>query len=137
MRPTRKCEFCGKTFVPRSGMQKYCSEECQAEAKRLRKKRQQDLINGIEPIMDLQHQEYLTFSKAAVLMGCTRQYIYKLVANGKLKASRLSSRMAFVWFLPARANPVKRQKQKNQHKTRNQQKGKRRMRCLTIIRARK
>ena len=29
-------------------------------------------------------------------MGCTRQYIYKLVANGKLKASRLSSRMAFV-----------------------------------------
>ena len=96
MRPTRKCEFCGKTFVPRSGMQKYCSEECQAEAKRLRKKRQQDLINGIEPIMDLQHQEYLTFSKAAILMGCTRQYIYKLVANGKLKASRLSSRMAFV-----------------------------------------
>ena len=96
MRPTRKCEFCGKTFMPRSGMQKYCSEECQAEAKRLRKKRQQDLINGIEPIMDLQHQEYLTFSKAAVLMGCTRQYIYKLVANGKLKASRLSSRMAFV-----------------------------------------
>ena len=43
-------------------MQKYCSEECQAEAQRLRKKRQQDLINGIEPIMDLQHQEYLTFS---------------------------------------------------------------------------
>ncbi len=77
-------------------MQKYCSEECQAEAKRLRKKRQQDLINGIEPIMDLQHQEYLTFSNAAVLMGCTRQYIYKLVANGKLKASRLSNRMSFV-----------------------------------------
>ena len=46
--------------------------------------------------MDLQHQEYLTFSKAAALMGCTRQYIYKLVANGKLKASRLIIRMAFV-----------------------------------------
>ena len=77
-------------------MQRYCSENCQAEAKRIRKKRQQDLINGIEPIMDLQCQEYLTFSKAAILMGCTRQYVYKLVANGKLKASRLSSRMAFV-----------------------------------------
>ena len=77
-------------------MQKYCSEACQAEAKRIRKKRQQDLINGIEPIMDLQHQEYLTFSKAAILMGCTRQYVYKLVANGKLKASRLSNRMAFI-----------------------------------------
>lgn len=29
-------------------------------------------------------------------MGCTRQYIYKLVATGKLNASRLSSRMAIV-----------------------------------------
>ena len=77
-------------------MQRYCSESCQAEAKRIRKKRQQDLINGIEPIMNLQCQEYLTFSKAAILMGCTRQYVYKLVANGKLKASRLSSRMALV-----------------------------------------
>ena len=96
MKPTRKCELCGRLFVPRSGMQKYCSEECQAEAKRIRKKRQQDLINGIEPIIDLQCQEYLTFSKAAILMGCSRQYVYKLVANGKLKASRISSRMAFV-----------------------------------------
>lgn len=96
MEPTRKCEFCGKPFVPRIGMQKYCSEECQTEAKRVRKKRQQDLINGIEPIIDLQCQEYLTFSKAAILMGCSRQYVYKLVANGKLKASRISSRMAFV-----------------------------------------
>ena len=77
-------------------MQKYCCEECQAEAQGLRKRRQQDWINGIAPITAMQHQEYLTFSKAAILMGCTRQYIYKLVANGKLKASRLSSRMAFV-----------------------------------------
>ena len=66
-------------------MQKYCSEACQAEAKRIRKKRQQDLINGIEPIMNLQHQEYLTFCKGAILMGCTRQYIYKIVNKGKVK----------------------------------------------------
>ena len=32
---------------------------------------------------------------------------------------------------------VKRQKQKSQHKSRNRQKGKRRMRCLTIILVRK
>lgn len=29
-------------------------------------------------------------------MGCSRQYIYKLVAMGKLKASRISNRMAFI-----------------------------------------
>ncbi len=96
MKPTRKCAHCGKVFVPRSGMQKYCCEECLCKAKRLRKKHQQELMRGIEPIADLQSQEYLTFSKAAVLMGCTRQYVYKLVALGKLQASRLSNRMAFV-----------------------------------------
>lgn len=32
-------EFCGKSFVPRSGMQKYSSDDCQAAVKRLRKKR--------------------------------------------------------------------------------------------------
>lgn len=35
-------------------------------------------------------------SKAAILMGCSRQYVYKLVALGKLKASRISNRMAFI-----------------------------------------
>lgn len=29
-------------------------------------------------------------------MGCSRQYVYKLVALGKLKASRISNRMAFI-----------------------------------------
>ena len=52
MRTTKKCAFCGKEFfaseatkverVPRSGMQKYCCEECQAKAKEARKKKQQD-----------------------------------------------------------------------------------------------
>lgn len=37
-----------------------------------------------------------TFSKAAILMGCSRQYIYKLVSQGKLRASRISSRMAII-----------------------------------------
>lgn len=96
MRQVRKCKFCGKEFVARSGMQKYCCEECQTKAKEARKKRQQNFINAIEPVIGLQHQEYLTFAKAAILMGCSRQYVYKLVNEGKLAASRISSRMAFV-----------------------------------------
>ena len=77
-------------------MQKYCSEECAEQAKETKKKRQRDLLRAVEPVMELQQQEYLTFSKAAILLGCTRQYVYKLVEQGKLPASRLSSRMALV-----------------------------------------
>ena len=96
MKQVRKCKYCGKEFVARSGMQKYCCEECQKKAKEARKKRQQDFMNAVEPVIDLQCQEYLTFAKAAILMGCSRQYVYKLVNEGKLAASRISSRMAFI-----------------------------------------
>ena len=96
MKQVRKCKYCGKEFVARSGMQKFCCEECQTKAKEARKKRQQDFINAVEPVMGLQNQEYLTFAKAAILMGCSRQYVYKLVNEGKLAASRISSRMAFI-----------------------------------------
>ena len=96
MTKTRKCANCGKVFATNSGMQKYCSEECATAAKETKKKRQRDFLRAVEPVMELQQQEYLTFSKAAILLGCTRQYVYKLVEQGKLPASRLSSRMALV-----------------------------------------
>ena len=96
MKATRNCSFCGKSFVTRSGMQRYCSEACQAEAKRARVMQKNNLFKVAQPLMEIQHQEYLTFSKAAILMGCSRQYIYKLVAIDKLKASRISNRMAFI-----------------------------------------
>lgn len=96
MKTTKKCQFCGKPFVTRSGMQRYCSEACQAEAKRARTAQKNNLFKVARPFMEIQHQEYLTFSKAATLMGCSRQYIYKLAATGKLKASRISNRMAFI-----------------------------------------
>ena len=96
MRKTRKCAFCGKEFTCNSGSQRYCSEHCAEAAKAQRKKRQQDFLKAVQPVIDIASQEYLTFSKAAVLMGCSRQYVYKLVNEGKLPASRISSRMAFI-----------------------------------------
>ena len=96
MTKTRNCAHCGKVFATNSGTQKYCSEECATAAKEAKKKRQRDFLRAVEPVIELQQQEYLTFSKAAILLGCTRQYVYKLVEQGKLPASRLSSRMALV-----------------------------------------
>ncbi len=96
MRKTRKCAFCGKEFTCNSGSQRYCSEHCAEAAKAQCKKRQQDFLKAVQPVIDIASQEYLTFSKAAILIGCSRQYVYKLVNEGKLPASRISSRMAFI-----------------------------------------
>ena len=96
MRKTKKCAFCGKEFICNSGSQRYCSEQCAEAAKAQRKKRQQNFLKAVQPVIDIASQEYLTFSKAAILMGCSRQYVYKLVNEGKLSASRISNRMAFI-----------------------------------------
>ena len=96
MRKTRKCAFCGKEFTCNSGSQRYCSEHCAEAAKAQRKKKQQEFLKAVQPVIDIASQEYLTFSKAAFLMGCSRQYVYKLVNEGKLPASRISNRMAFI-----------------------------------------
>ena len=74
----------------------FCSEHCAEAAKAQRKKKQQDFLKAVQPVIDIASQEYLSFSKAAILMGCSRQYVYKLVNEGKLPASRISSRMAFI-----------------------------------------
>ena len=65
MRKTRKCAFRGKEFSCNSGSPKYCSEHCAEAAKAQRKKKQQDFIKAIDPVIDIASQEYLTFSKAA------------------------------------------------------------------------
>ena len=96
MKRIKKCAFCGAEFVPNCGTQRYCCEGCATKAKQQRKVRQRDFLKAAEPLMDIRGAEYLSFSKAALLMGCSRQYVYKLVAAGKLAASRISSRMSFV-----------------------------------------
>ena len=96
MKKTRRCACCGREFTAYSGVQKYCSVGCADEAKKERKKRHEDFLRAAEHVVGLRQQEYLTFSRAAILMGCSRQYVYKLVNQGKLKASRISSRMAII-----------------------------------------
>ena len=96
MKKTRRCACCGREFTAYSGVQKYCSVGCADVAKKEKKKRHEDFLRAAEPVVGLRQQEYLTFSRAAILMGCSRQYVYKLVNQGKLKASRISSRMAII-----------------------------------------
>ena len=63
MSKTRKCAYCGKVFTTNSGMQKYCSKECAEQAKETKKKRQRDFLRAVEPVMELQQQEYLVFTE--------------------------------------------------------------------------
>ena len=67
MKITRKCSFCGKSFVTRSGVQRYCSEACQVKAKRSETEQKNTLFKVARPLIEIQHQENFTFSS---IIGC-------------------------------------------------------------------
>ncbi len=54
--------------------------------------------NRIEelPIITIKDKEFLSFSEVGILLGITRQAVYKMVYKGYLQASKISSRLSFV-----------------------------------------
>lgn len=56
MKATKKCQFCGKPFVTRSGMQSHYSEACQAETKRARTAQKNNLFKVVQLLMKIQYQ---------------------------------------------------------------------------------
>lgn len=94
------CQWCGKPFIAQKTTTCYCSHQCSnlgyKERIRERKrqlKRSQELL---QPRQAAEGQDFFSFAQAAKLMGVTRQYIYKLVKESKLRASRLSGKKSLI-----------------------------------------
>lgn len=100
MRINKICEWCGKPFLAHKTTSKCCSTRCASYAWKERAKKKEKEVEEMnkitQPLRTIHDQEYLTFSKVAILMGTTRQYVYKLVQQGKLRASRISEKMSFI-----------------------------------------
>ena len=94
------CQWCGKPFIAQKTTTCYCSHQCSnlgyKERIRERKrqlKRSQELL---QPRQAAEGQDFFSFAQAAKLMGVTRQYIYKLVKESKLRASRISGKKSLI-----------------------------------------
>ena len=100
MEVKRICQWCGKPFIAQKTTTCYCSPQCSKRGYKHRIKERKMELRHIQEMQELrsslEKQEYFTFSQAARLMGVSRQYIYKLVKEDKLRASRISGRMALV-----------------------------------------
>ena len=94
------CQWCGKPFIAQKTTTCYCSHQCSnlGYKERIREhkrqlKRSQELL---QPRQAAEGQDFFSFAQAAKLMGVTRQYIYKLVKESKLRASRLSGKKSLI-----------------------------------------
>ena len=100
MEVKRICQWCGKPFIAKKTTTCYCSPQCSKRGYKHRMMERKMELRHMQEMQELrsslEKQEYFTFSQAARLMGVSRQYIYKLVKEEKLRASRLSGKMSLI-----------------------------------------
>lgn len=104
IRIKKVCEWCGKVFYAQKTTTRYCSHRCNSRAYKetARNKRIQETETGTEmlisqqPMQIIKDKEFLSFVETGTLLGISRQAVYKMVAAGHLKASKISSRLSFI-----------------------------------------
>ena len=94
------CQWCGKPFIAKKTTTCYCSHQCSnlgyKERIRERKRELKKMQELLQPKQTSEGQDFFSFAQAAKLMGVTRQYIYKLVKENKLRASRISGKKSLI-----------------------------------------
>ena len=94
------CQWCGKPFIAKQTTTCYCSHQCSnlgyKERIRERKRELKKMQELLQPKQASEGQDFFSFAQAAKLMGVTRQYIYKLVKENKLRASRISGKKSLI-----------------------------------------
>ena len=94
------CQWCGKPFIAKKTTTCYCSHQCSnlgyKERIRERKRELKKMQELLQPKQASDGQDFFSFAQAAKLMGVTRQYIYKLVKENKLRASRISGKKSLI-----------------------------------------
>ena len=94
------CQWCGKPFITKKTTTCYCSHQCSnlgyKERIRERKRQMRKTQELLQPKQAAEGQDFFSFAQAAKLMGVTRQYVYKLVKEAKLRASRISGKKSLI-----------------------------------------
>ena len=94
------CQWCGKPFIAKKTTTCYCSHQCSnlgyKERIRERKRELKKMQELLQPKQASEGQDFFSFAQTAKLMGVTRQYIYKLVKENKLRASRISGKKSLI-----------------------------------------
>ena len=94
------CQWCGKPFIAKKTTTCYCSHQCSnlgyKERIRERKRQMRKMQELLQPKQAAEGQDFFSFAQAAKLMGVPRQYVYKLVKESKLRASRISGKKSLI-----------------------------------------
>ncbi|MCI6278754.1 MAG: helix-turn-helix domain-containing protein [Bacteroidales bacterium] len=103
--PIRKvCEHCGGEVKAQKVSTRFCSHTCANRAYKQRKREERVQNTEVEtqkaireqPVAHLKDRPYLSVADTAALLGLTVQGVYKQIYSGRLRASKLSSRLTVI-----------------------------------------
>jgi excisionase family DNA binding protein len=106
----KQCQMCGDMFEAQKVSTLYCSHQCNSKhyklKKKLERKEQAELpfvepstfkpkVKAIDRAM-IKNKEFLTVKELAVLFGCSRPTVYKLIKAGKIKAKNIGDKQTYI-----------------------------------------
>ena len=103
IRLAKNCEYCGKDFIAKTTVTKYCGDPCAKKAYKARKRNQK--IGGAKKenkrsfpkpaegdLETIQEKDFLAVAEVATLLRLSKPTIYRLIKEGNLKAVKFSQR---------------------------------------------
>ena len=100
IRLQRICQHCGKDFIAKTTVTKYCGDICAKRAYKARKRNEKigkakNEVKQIkiQPIEEIKAKEFLNVREVATLLGCSIRTTYRLIDNGTIKSVNLAKRM--------------------------------------------
>lgn len=103
IRVIRICKECNQEFVAKTTVTKYCSNKCRKKASKTKVRDYKVDVSNQEleaktsaEIAKIKAKEYISVKEAAMLLGCSKVMIYKMINNDRLKATNLSERKTII-----------------------------------------
>lgn len=98
------CEWCGNVFYAQKVTTRYCSHTCNSRAYKANKRKERVKVAEAltyrtiqeKPIEQLKDRPFLSIAETATLLGLSLQGVYKQIYAGRLRASKITSRLSVV-----------------------------------------
>lgn len=99
IRISKICQYCGKEFIAKTTVTKYCSDVCAKRAyKQKEREKKLQKVNSVDKQKmeynqeRVEDREFLSINATCKLLGTSRTTIYRQIKKGNIKATKLGGR---------------------------------------------